>query len=54
MNERDLERVVSFLVDFNVVRRLLSSLDHENILNDSAYTRKNHDIRRVRLVDFFN
>jgi uncharacterized protein YceH (UPF0502 family) len=54
MTDKEFERVLAFLIDRNIVRRLLRSDDYEKKLSESISGRDQIHVQKINSVNLLN
>jgi hypothetical protein len=54
MTDKEFERILAFLVERDIVRRLLNSDDYRNDTYELPSTRDEGNVQKINLVNLFN
>lgn len=54
MTDKEFERILAFLVERDIVRRLLNSDDYQNDTYELPSTRDEGNVQKINLVNLFN
>jgi hypothetical protein len=54
MTDKEFERIISFMVNENVIRRLLDSAYQSDKANEHEGTHAKDYLRTINLIEFFN
>jgi len=54
MTDKEFERIISFIVNENVIRRVLNSADSSDKSIELGGAQRRDDVQNIHIVEFFN